>query len=146
MLVKDILQAKDKRLITVGPDATLKQAMELLLKNKISSLPVLDDDEKLIGIISDKDIFRKAYEDAQGFQSKTVGDCMSTNLIVGLPEDDLAYIAGVMTENRIRHVPIVHREKIIGLLSVGDIVKTQMEHIKVENRYLWQYIEGTYPG
>jgi CBS domain-containing protein len=146
MLVKDILQAKDRRLITVGPDATLKQAMELLLKNKISSLPVLDDDEKLIGIISDKDIFRKAYEDARGFQTKTVGDCMSTNLIVGLPEDDLAYIAGVMTENRIRHVPIVHREKIIGLLSVGDIVKTQMEHIKVENRYLWQYIEGTYPG
>ncbi len=146
MLVKDILQAKDRRLITVGPDATLKQAMELLLKNKISSLPVLDDDEKLIGIISDKDIFRKAYEDAPNFQTKTVGDCMSTNLIVGLPEDNLAYIAGVMTENRIRHVPIVERDRIIGLLSVGDIVKTQMEHIKVENRYLWQYIEGTYPG
>ena len=71
---------------------------------------------------------------------------MSTNLIVGLPEDDVAYIAGVMTENRIRHVPIVDRDRIIGLLSVGDIVKTQIENIKVENRYLWQYIEGSYPG
>ena len=146
MLVKEVLQSKDKRLVTTGPTATLKQAMGLLITNKVSSLPVLDENEKLIGIISDKDIFRKAHEDAQTFQNLSVGECMSTNLIVGLPEDDVAYIAGVMTENRIRHVPIVDRDRIIGLLSVGDIVKTQIENIKVENRYLWQYIEGSYPG
>lgn len=146
MLVKDLLQTKSKKLVTVSTATKLKDAMESLISNKISCLPVLDDKNCLIGIISDKDIFRRAYEKPGEFQEQNVGDVMTTNLIVGLADDEIAYIAGIMTENRIRHVPIVERDHIVGLLSVGDIVKTQMENIKVENRYLWQYIEGTYPG
>jgi len=146
MLVKDLLQSKSKKLVTATASTRLKDAMESLISNKISCLPVIDDNNRLIGIISDKDIFRRAYEKPGSFQEENVGDAMTTNLIVGIVDDELAYIAGIMTENRIRHVPIVERDHIIGLLSVGDIVKTQMENIKVENRYLWQYIEGTYPA
>ena len=146
MLVKDLLQSKSKKLVTATASTRLKDAMESLISNKISCLPVIDDNNRLIGIISDKDIFRRAYEKPGSFQEENVGDVMTTNLIVGIVDDELAYIAGIMTENRIRHVPIVERDHIIGLLSVGDIVKTQMENIKVENRYLWQYIEGTYPA
>lgn len=146
MLVKDLLKTKSKELVTISASTKLKEAMESLINNKISCLPVLDDNSRLIGIISDKDIFRHAYEKPAGFQDETVGEVMTTNLIVGLVDDEVAYIAGIMTENRIRHVPIVERDHIIGLLSVGDIVKTQIENIRVENRYLWQYIEGTYPA
>jgi CBS domain-containing protein len=146
MLVRDVLKSKSRELITVGKETSLKQAMERLIKHKISCLPVTDEDDKVVGIISDKDIFRRVYDTDCKFQTLTVGDCMTTEVIIGLPDDQLSYIAGVMTENRIRHVPVVDRSGIVGLISVGDIVKTQMENIKIENRYLKQYIEGSYPG
>jgi len=146
MRVKDLLRAKKRELVTAGAETSLKHAMRLLIDNKISCLPVCGDSQKLIGIISDKDIFRKAYELDCAFQDLTVGDCMTDDVIVGLVDDEVAYIAGVMTQNRIRHVPIVDGETIVGLISVGDIVKTQIENIKIENRYLRLYIDGGYPG
>ena len=146
MLVKDILKCKQKELITALPATTIKQAMELLIDNRISSLPVVDENHKLVGIISDKDIFKKIYETEGDYRVFTVGQLMTTDLIVGLADDELPYIAGLMTNNRIRHIPIVEQDGIIGIISVGDIVKTQMEHIKIENRYLKQYLSNTYPS
>ena len=146
MLVKDVLICKQRELITAQPATTIRQAMQLLIDNKISSLPVVDDNHKLVGIISDKDIFKKIYETEADYRVFTVGQMMTTELIVGLAEDELAYIAGLMTNNRIRHIPIVEQDRIIGIISVGDIVKTQMEHIKIENRYLKQYLNGSYPS
>jgi len=71
---------------------------------------------------------------------------MSRDLIVGLPDDDISYISGVMTQNRSRHIPVVEKDKLIGLVSLGDIVKTQMDKIKIENRYLKDYVHSKYPG
>lgn len=144
MLVKDVLKCKQKGLVTATQNMTIRQAMELLIKNRISSLPVEDDDGKLIGIISDKDIFRKIFETRGDYRVFMVSQLMTTNLIVGLPEDELSYIAGLMTHNRIRHIPIVEKDRLIGIISVGDIVKTQMENMEVENRYLKQYLSGSY--
>ena len=144
MLVKDVLICKQKELVTALPTTTIRQAMQLLIDNKISSLPVVDENQKLVGIISDKDIFKKIYGTEGDYRIFTVGQLMTTNLIVGLAEDELPYLAGLMTNNRIRHIPIVERDRIIGIISVGDLVKTQMEHIKIENRYLKQYLNGAY--
>lgn len=144
MLVKDVLSGK--RVIAVTRSTPTRQAMQLLIEHRISCLPVLDEKQELIGIISDKDIFRLLYENADSAGDSVVGDFMSTNLIVGLPTDEIEYIATIMTNNRIRHVPIVNGRTIIGLLSVGDIVKTQIEGYVAENRYLRQYIDGSYPA
>jgi len=146
MKAKDILQVKQREPITVSPKTNLKEAMKLLITNRISCLPVLSDDSQLVGIISDKDIFKAIYENPDSFSAMPVGDNMSTNLIVGLADDELNYIAGLMTNNRIRHIPIVKDRQLIGLVSVGDIVKSQMTDIEVENRYLKIYIEGSYPA
>ncbi|RKX22294.1 MAG: hypothetical protein DRP45_11490, partial [Candidatus Zixiibacteriota bacterium] len=113
--------------------------------NTVSCLPVLADNE-LCGIISDKDIFKKAHGDPTGFTGVTVGDIMTVDLIVGLADDDIGYIAGVMTKNHIRHIPIVEGRNLVGLISVGDIVKTSMQKIEIENRFLKEYIDGSYPG
>ncbi|MDX9857334.1 MAG: CBS domain-containing protein [candidate division Zixibacteria bacterium] len=145
MLVKDLLRQKDRRLITTTAETPVETAMGLLLENRISCLPVLRDD-RLIGIVSDKDIFRIVYETKERYRDHTVADLMTTDLIVGVPDDTVGYIAGLMTQNRIRHIPILEGESLIGLLSVGDIVKTQMEDIRIENRYLKDFIQGTYPG
>jgi CBS domain-containing protein len=147
MRVADLLRTKERDLITVAPSATIPEAMELLISNKVSCLPVLgEEDGLLVGIISDKDIFRRVHQDYRSFRDTCVKDLMTTELIVGLLEDEISYIAGIMTTNRIRHVPIVDGERLVGLVSVGDIVKTQMEDARIENRYLWQYINGTYPA
>ncbi len=146
MQVKDILKTKSRDVLTATAATAIPEAMKVLISNKISCLPVISDDNKLEGIISDKDIFKKVHLDPDGFRNSTVGDLMTRDVIVGLMDDDIAYIAGVMTNNRIRHVPIVEDSKLKGLVSVGDIVKTQIEKISIENRYLKQYIGGDYPA
>lgn len=143
MTIQEIL---NKKVITISPTQSLVEAMQVLIDNKISCLPVVQEGSKLIGILSDKDIFRKVHETSGKYHDIAVSNCMSTDLIIGFPTDEVAYIAGVMTKNRIRHVPICDDGEMIGLVSIGDIVKTQMENIQVENRYLKQYISGDYPG
>jgi len=146
MLVKDVLKLKQRDTVTAHRRMSVREAMDLLIANKISCLPVVHDSQELEGIISDKDIFRHIHRNPKDFAASTVGDLMTTDVIVGLADDDLGYIAGIMTNNRIRHVPIVDNSRLIGLVSVGDVVKTQMESIKIENRYLKQYIGGDYPA
>ena len=146
MKVREYLERNPRRVITVEADRPIPEAMAMLLDNRISCLPVISEGENLVGIISDKDIFRTAYKQPGRFVDRTVGELMTADLIVGVADDDLDYIAGVMTNNRIRHVPIVENRRIIGLISVGDIVKSQLKNIQTENRYLRQYINDQYPG
>lgn len=146
MKVKEMLKNKQREIITVEPSTGILTGMELLIKNKISCLPVLEASGKLVGIVSDKDIFKAIYENQDSFRSFTVDDLMTTDLIVGVADDDIDYIGGVMTNNRIRHIPIVERDKLVGLVSVGDVVKAEIKDMEIENRYLKLYMEGNYPG
>ena len=142
MLVKTLLESKARDLITAATDTPVDHAMELLIKNNIGCLPVLQDDGKLIGIISDKDIFRKVHETKGNYHNLTVGDMMTTDLIVGLPDDDVEYIAGVMDNNWIRHVPVVEGDHLIGLVSIGDVIQARSSRHEIENRYLKLYMSG----
>ena len=146
MLVKDFLKANPKELITVRESTEILEAMRLLIENRISCLLITDTDNTLKGIISDKDIFTVCFEKHCDFTEMTVSDIMTSNVIVGVDADELTSIAGLMTNNRIRHVPVVKADKLIGLVSIGDVVKCQMADIQVENRYLKQYIDGSYPA
>ena len=146
MQVRDILKAKGHQTRTIGPDQKIKEAMQLLLEHKISCLPVVAPAGDLLGIVSDKDIFRRAFEMPESFLECVVSEIMTSDLIIGLESDEIDYIAAIMTKNRIRHIPIVDSDRLVGLVSVGDVVKSRLEHIEIENRYLKQYIDGTYPG
>ena len=146
MLVKHVLEKKKRPNVTIRPEASVRDAMELLMSNKIRCLLVVNDEQKLEGILSITDVFKTSYHDPSDFQNKTVGDVMTSDVIVGLMEDEVSYIAGVMTKNRIRHIPVMDEKKLAGIVSSGDILKAQAEHHKVENRYLRMYIEGTHSG
>jgi len=146
MKVADYMKANPHKIITARPETGIRDAMALIIDNKISCLPVVNDREELLGIVSEKDIFRQAYRNPEGFSDGQVGAIMTTDLIVGLADDDFEYIAGMMTKNRIRHIPIVENKQLVGLLSVGDIVKSQLSTMEIENRYLKMYIKDTYPG
>jgi CBS domain-containing protein len=141
MLARTLLEKKPRDIVTATAETSIDRAMELLIANNIGCLPVLDDDGKLTGIVSDKDIFRKIHETKGAYHGLTVGDVMTTELIIGLPDDDLEYIAGIMDKNWIRHVPIVDAEQVVGLISLRDIIKFQVKNTEIENRYLNMYMD-----
>jgi len=142
MLVKTLLESKTRELVTAAPATPVDKAMDLLICNNIGCLPVVETSGKLIGIISDKDIFRKIHETKGNYHDLTVGDMMTSDLIVGLPDDDIDYIAGVMDNNWIRHIPIVEGDHLVGLVSIGDVIKAQTTRHEIENRYLKLYMSG----
>lgn len=142
MLVRTLLESRPREVITVTRSTTVDEAMDLLITNNIGCLPVMDDKGKLAGIVSDKDIFRKIHQTKGDYHSLTIKDVMTTELIVGLPEDNITYIAGVMNKNWVRHIPIVDGENLVGLVSLRDIIKTQTQDAEIENRYLKLYMGG----
>lgn len=142
MLVRAILESKPREIISVTVDTNVEEAMDLLINNNIGCLPVIDGEERLLGIVSDKDIFKKIHQTRGEYRSLKVGDLMTKDIIVGLPEDSLEYVAGLMSKNWIRHIPIVDKDKIIGLVSSRDIVKAEAKRTEIENRYLRLYMDG----
>ena len=146
MLVNDLLQSTNREIISTTAKTSIEDAMALLIDKGIGCLPVLSSDGKLEGIVSDKDIFCLIFKHRTDFKKYKVSDVMTKDLIVGLGEDDMNYMAGLMTKNRIRHIPIVKGTKLVGLISQSDIVKVQMKRMAVENRYLKLYFKGNYPS
>lgn len=146
MKVEDILKEKGSRVITTHEDNLLVDAMAIFFANKVGSLLVVDKNDKILGIVAPNDVLRGIHNNIEGVHSIKVKEVMSSDLIVAYPEDDIEYIQNIMTENRVRHIPILDKGKLVGLVSIGDVVKAQMNEKKVENRYLKDYIEGKYPA
>ncbi len=146
MKAKDILETKGSRVVTCHEDNTLSEALSVFAANKIGSLLVVDDNDNIKGIIAPRDILLVVLNDLENFKNTKTKDIMSTNLIVAGMDDSVGYLQAIMTENKIRHVPIMEGPKLKGILSIGDVVKAQMVEKEVENRYLKDYIEGKYPG
>jgi len=142
MLVRTLLESKPRDLITTAPDTSVEKAMDLLITHNIGCLPVVETGGKLVGIISDKDIFRKIHETKGKYHELAVRDLMTTDLIVGLPDDDIEYIAGVMDNNWIRHIPVVEGDRLTGLVSIGDVNRVRTSRHEIENRYLKLYMSG----
>lgn len=146
MKVKDILAVKGSRVVTVEKDAKVFDAMSIFSANRIGSLLVVDQDDKTLGIIGARDVLNAVINNYDKLRELTVENIMTSNLIVGTPEDDIDYIQAVMTENRVRHIPIFEGNDLKGLVSIGDVVKSQMKEKDVENKYLKDYIADKYPG
>lgn len=142
MLVKERLKDKRNKIVAVKPETDALQAMDLMLKKSVRCLPVVDSKGKLLGIVDDKDIFRAIHKDHEGFKTLTAEQLMVSDLIVGIPDDDISYIAGLMSKNSIRYVPIMDEGKMVGLISRSDVLAAQRRHIEIENRYLQMYMEG----
>lgn len=146
MKVKDILQAKGTRVITTIDDTPLVDVMAIFFANKVGSLLVVDKHDNIQGIVAPNDVLKAVHKNLGRITDMRVKEVMVTNLIVATPEDDIDYIQNIMTENRIRHIPILNGGSLVGLVSIGDVVKAQMKEKNVENRYLKDYIEGKYPA
>ena len=126
MNVSRILAAKPTNVVTVAPDQTIHDALSLLAQYDIGALVVTNEADELIGILSERDIVRRAVDDGN-ILSLNVTDVMTKNVIVGVPQDDLINVAHTMTERRFRHLPIVEGKRLLGIVSIGDVLKAQRD-------------------
>ena len=145
MNVNDLLKAKNRDTVTISPDNTVAEAMQKIIDNKIGALPVIVGDE-LQGIVSERDMFRAIYEKREAGLSVKIEDIVTQDIVIGFPGDDVDNVLVLMTNNRFRHLPIMDNKKLIGIVSIGDIVAAKTAKLKVENHYLKDYITGKYPG
>jgi CBS domain-containing protein len=146
MKVKDILAAKGNRVVTIDITTTVLDAMSIFSANRVGSLLIVDKVGGILGIIGARDVLMAVINHLDKIKTMTVDEIMTTNLIVGTEDDHVDYILAVMTENRIRHIPVMRGKELQGLVSIGDVVKALLKEKDVENRYLKDYIADKYPA
>ncbi len=142
MKIRDILKSKDDTLLTIEQNKTVHDAIKILFKNKVGALLVLEAGGKLEGIISERDVLWECVDRDHSLRQTLVKDIMTKKLIIGVPDDDVTYSMGIMTQNRIRHLPILQDEETVGIISIGDLVNAQLDEQEFDNRYLQQYMFG----
>ncbi len=143
MQVRDLMAKAVRPPVTISGDENIGEAMKSLVDHKIGSLIVVDSSGALAGIITERDIFRIGYQYQGEIMHMKVADHMTRDMIIGLPDDDIDYIAQVITQNRIRHIPIIDENKnLAGIVSIGDIVKAKLDLAEINLRYLTEYITG----
>lgn len=142
MKVKDVLTAKPAGVISIAPESSLLEASKLLTEHNIGVLVVVDAETHPIGILSERDIIRAAAQHGTQAFEHTVSSTMTAKIITATQNDNLASLSNTMTTKRIRHVPIVDDQTLVGIVSIGDIVKAQLSYFEGEARALEQYIIG----
>ena len=141
MKVKEILDAKGSQVTTIEPHSSLREALCNLIENKVGSLLVKDPSGALSGIITERDLMREVYEECE-LDNKKVGEVMTRKIVTAAPEDDIEHIMNEMTEGRFRHLPVVKDEKLVGIVSIGDVVKAQLAQAKSQVTNLMDYVSG----
>ncbi len=131
MKIRQILASKGMNVITVRPEQPVTEAIALLARHRIGALVVMGHNNKPVGILSERDIIRHAAENETLF-SEPVENLMTKRLITGIPQDDIFSVAATMTKKRFRHLPIMDEGKLIGIVSIGDILKAERDEYRGE--------------
>lgn len=141
MRVYEILQSKGHTVHQILPSASLADAVERLVHFNCGSL-LVSEAELIVGIITERDILKALESQRQTLSNLSVCNFMTRNLVTGHPSDDVGEIMGKMTTHRVRHLPIIDSGRLVGMISIGDVVKAQFDLLAVENHYLKVYIQG----
>ena len=141
MTIAAILQSKGSEVLTVGCDAAVRDVVALLADRKIGAMPVVQDG-KVAGIMSERDIIYRLRSDGAGILDWTVGRIMTAPAITVEPSTEIMSALSLMTRRRIRHLPVVEGGTLIGLVSIGDLVKHRMDKIEAEAAAMLTYIQS----
>jgi len=144
--LQDILGVKGLTVYRIDSQATLADAARTLVEHKVGSLLVFrqgdGEEEHLAGIITERDILYACAADNRPLETTPVAKIMTSELITGSPNDAVESVMGLMTSKRIRHLPVLSEGKLLGIVSIGDIVKAQHDRLAMENRFMKDYIRG----
>jgi CBS domain-containing protein len=143
MNVQTILSAKGTEVATIAPSATLADAADQLRERGFGALVVSGDGNSLDGILSERDVVRTLASDGAAALDRTVESAMSADVFTCHPGDSIDSLMSMMTERRIRHLPVVTATGAIGgMISIGDVVKYRLVELERENDQLHDYIQG----
>jgi CBS domain-containing protein len=142
MRVGDVLKGKGSRVVTIDSKATVAEAVAQLVQNNIGSLPVVDDSGRLIGVLSERDVLRLMHNRGEAFSRDRVDGVMTCNPVTCTPDCDVEDVMGQMSQRRIAKVPVVDGDKLVGIVSVGDVIKVMYERVHAENSHLMSYLYG----
>ena len=139
--LNQLLKSKSREVWSIGPDASVYDAIHLMAEKGIGALVVLQD-ESLVGIISERDYARQVVLKDRSSKETLVKDIMSGKVIYADPDQTVDECLAVMTEKRIRHLPVMDGDQMVGLISMGDLVKTIIAEQKLTIDQLERYITG----
>jgi CBS domain-containing protein len=140
MNVRTILSDKGDQVITVARSATLRDAAATLAEHRIGALVVSVDGDVLDGIVSERDVVRGLADGGAAALDESVESVMSSDVVTCGLDDGIERLMVVMTARRIRHLPVLDGDRLAGMISIGDVVKTRMSELEAENRALYDYI------
>lgn len=142
MKVEHILQAKGPDVFTVRDTATIAEAVGLLAEKNIGAVVVRNGSGGVAGILSERDIVRRLKSQGGDVLSAPVSSCMTANVITCAPGDSIDDLMAKMSQRRIRHLPVVEKGALVGLVSIGDVVKRKIEEAEHEAAALREYISS----
>ncbi len=142
MRVQHILKAKGEKVVTVGPGASVGEVARTLKTEGIGAVVVTGDGESVAGIVSERDIVRALVEHGRDLLEKPVSEVMTSQVVTCAPDDRLDDIRRTMTERRVRHLPVLKKWRLAGIISIGDVVKSRLEELEAESSQLRDYISG----
>jgi CBS domain-containing protein len=137
--ISDVLKNKGSGVLTVAPDMTVSDLLAVLATRNIGAMVVVDPDGP-VGIVSERDVVRKLHEFGVDLLGRPVSDIMTAHMITCTPADSVDSLSALMTTNRVRHVPVIEDGRLAGIVSIGDVVKTRMEELQVQQEHLEAYI------
>ncbi len=139
MKVADILKSKGNNIFSITSSSSVFDALKMMAEKNIGALMIIEE-EKLLGIFSERDYARKIVLQGKASHDTRVNEIMTKTVITVLPEDSLEHCMSLMSKNRIRHLPIVENEKVLGIISIGDVVTAIIESQKETITHLQNYI------
>ena len=142
MLVSQILKQKGDAVFTAAPTDTVAAAAALLHARRVGAMVVLDQAQEVAGIVSERDIVRVVAEKGADGLACTVADCMTKDVVFAEPQETVDSLLGRMTDRRIRHLPVCRDGRLVGIVSIGDLVKRKIEETVAEAETLKAYISA----
>ncbi|NNF53479.1 MAG: CBS domain-containing protein [Acidimicrobiales bacterium] len=141
MLIAEILRSKGNKVATVRPNDTVERAVSMLKEHGIGALVVSENGSTIDGILSERDIVRALASHAASTLAMPVSQIMTADVVTCHPGSRTGELMAMMTERRIRHIPVVNEGSLVGLVSIGDVVRVRLQELKDEAALLEEYIQ-----
>jgi CBS domain-containing protein len=141
--ISDVLQSKGADVTTLDAAATVRELVAILGERRIGAVIVSSDGRSPAGMVSERDVVRQLQLQADRLLDQPVASIMTADVVVCAPQDTVDTVLQLMTERRIRHVPVFEDGKVVGIVSIGDLVKNRIDELRQERDHLTDYISGS---
>ncbi|MFI5783469.1 CBS domain-containing protein [Nocardia sp. NPDC051570] len=142
MRISEILRTKGGDVVTIAPDTSVRDLLATLAEHNVGAVVVSADGIGIDGIVSERDIVRRLHTRGPDLLDRPVAEIMTTVVHTCSPEDQVESLRATMTDHRIRHLPVVQAGRMIGIVSIGDVVKSAISELQTEREHLVQYLHG----